>query len=140
MPDTAIGFGLDFLRSDDGTVGGNFSSVASVLDCTPPAVSRDVVDVTHTKSVEGIREFVGGLVDPGEAVIELLFDPSDANTAEFLADINSATPGYYKIQFPDATEWGFAALATGFEPGSPLDDKMTATFTVKLTGKPGFFA
>lgn len=104
----------------------------------PPSISRDPVEVTHTESPEGYREFIGGLKDAGEASIDLHFDPAHSTTAEFFADIGRNEPSFYKIVFPDGTEWGFPALATGYEPGAPLDDKMTATFTVKLTGKPGF--
>ena len=140
MPDPAIGFDIDFHRSSDGTSGGTFATVGQVLDLTPPNVSRDTVEVTHSKSTERWREFIGGLKDAGEASLEINFDPADATTTAFLNDINTDTAGYYKIVFPDATEWGFAALATNFDPGAPIDDKMTGTFTVKLTGKPGFIA
>lgn len=140
MVDASIGHGADFVRSDDGTSGGVFATVGEILDITPPSISRDVVDRTHMQSPERWRQFLGALKDGGEAGIEIAFDPGHASTALFLNDINTDAPGYYKILFPDATEWGFAALATGFEPGNPLDDLLTATFTVKLSGKPGFIA
>lgn len=136
----SIGYGADFQRSDDGTSGGTFATVGQIIDLTPPSISRDAVETTHMASTERWREFIGGLKDAGEASIEINFDPGDATAASFLTDINTNTAGYYKIVFPDTTSWGFAAIATGFEPGAPIDDRMTATFTVKLTGKPGFVA
>lgn len=136
--DASIGHGADFLRSDTGASGGNFGTVGEVLDITPPAISRDAVESTHMGSPEGWREFIGGLKDGGEAQIEINFAPGSATATAFLNDINADAPGYYKIVFPDATEWGFSALATGLEPGIPIDDRMTATFTVKISGKPGF--
>lgn len=140
MPDPAIGHGSTFHRSSDATSGGSFATIGEVLSITPPALSRDAVDVTHMESTERWREFIGGLKDGGEVSVELNFDPGDATTTSLLADLNANTAGYYKITFPDATAWGFAALLTGFESSDPLDDKMTATVTFKLTGKPGFIA
>ncbi len=91
-------------------------------------------------STERWRTFIGGLKDGGEASFDINFDPSEASTTSFLSDINTNTNGYYKLVFPDATEWGFEAIATGFEPGDPIGDRMTATVTYKLSGKPGFVA
>ncbi len=140
MVDAAIGHSADFQRSSDGTSGGTFATVGQIIDLTPPSISRDAIETTHMASTERWREFIGGLKDGGEGSVEINFDPGDATTAAFLLDLNTDTAGYYKIVFPDATDWGFAAIATGFEPGVPLDDRMTGSFTVKLTGKPGFIA
>jgi predicted secreted protein len=133
-----IGHGSDFQRSSDGTSGGAFATVGEVLDITPPSLAKDAVDATHMASPDRWREFIAGLKDGGEVSLELSFIPGNASTTAALSDINSNSAGYYKIVFPDATEWGFAAIATGFEAGDPLDDKMTATLTYKLTGKPAF--
>lgn len=135
-----IGHGSEFKRSSDGTSGGTFSSVGEITGITPPGLSRETVDATHMQSPDGFREFIGSLKDGGEVSIEVNFDPDHADVAAALADLTSSTPGYYKIVFPDTTEWGFAALMTGYETGDPLDDKMTATLTYKVTGKPTFVA
>lgn len=135
-----IGHGTVFQRSSDGTSGGSFSAVAEVMSISGPGISRDAVDVTDFDSTDRFREFVGGLKNAGEVSMDIGFDPDSTDVTNFLADINTDTSGYYKIVFPDTTEWGFAALITGFEPGSPLDDKMTATVTYQLTGKPAFFS
>ncbi len=138
--DESIGHGTQFQRSDDGTSGGTFASVGRVRDVTPPALARDAIETTDMESPERWREFIGGLKDGGEVSFEITFDPGSAETTAFMSDINTNTAGYYKLVFPDASEWGFAALMTGFEPGVPVGDKMTATVTFKVTGKPGWIA
>lgn len=136
-----IGHGSTFERSSDGTVGGVFAAVlAEVTSITPPKISRDTIDMTHMGSTQRWRDFVGGLKDGGEVTIEGNFEPDNANVAAALSDINTNTAGYYKITFPDGTAWGFAAFATGYEPGVPVDDKMTISLSYKLTGKPTFVA
>lgn len=138
--EASIGHGSLFERSSNGLSTGVFSTVGEVLDIAPPSMTRDVVDATHMQSPERWREYIAGLKDGGEVSVEVNFVPGNAATTAALADLNTDTPGYYKITFPDDTEWGFAAFMTGIEPGDPLDDKMTATFTFKLTGKPAFVA
>lgn len=138
--EASIGHGSLFERSSNGLSTGVFSTVGEVLNISPPSMTRDVVDATHMQSPQRWREYIAGLKDGGEMSIETNHVPGSAATTAALADINSDTPGYYKITFPDETEWGFAAFMTGIEISDPLDDKMTATYTFQLTGKPAFVA
>lgn len=136
----SIGHNSKFHRSDDGTSGGNFASVGKIRDLTPPPLARDAVESTDMESPERWREFVGGLKDGGEVSFDITFDPGSTENTAFAGDLNDDSAGYYKIIFPDTTEWGFSALMTGYEPTAPIGDLMTATCTFKLTGKPGFIA
>jgi len=136
----SIGHGSQFQRSSDGTSGGIFATVAGVNSVAGPGLSRDTIDVTDMDSTNRWREHIGGLKDAGEVTLELEFDPDGSDVTNFLADINNDASGYYKIIFPDATEWGFAAILTGYEPSSPQDEKMVATVTYKLTGQPTFIS
>lgn len=136
--DAAIGHGSAFKRSSDGTSGGTMTAVAQVNSISGPGLARDTIDVTDMDSTERWREFVGGLKDGGEVSLDVSFDPDHADVTNWLADINTDTAGYYQIVFPDTTSWGFSALMTGFEPSDPMEDKMTATVTYKITGKPAF--
>lgn len=135
-----IGHGTQFHRSSDGTSGGTFAKVGRVRDLTPPALSRDPVESTDMESEDRWREFIGGLKDGGELNFEITFDPGSTETTDFMSDLNTDEPGYYKIIFPSADEWGFSALMTGFEPTTPVGEKMTASVTFKVSGKPGWIA
>lgn len=137
-----IGFGLILQRSDDGTSSGSFATVGRIHDLALPSMARDAVEVTHHGSTERWREFIPGLKDAGEFSVDIAYDPGDADTTAFLAELNADAAGYYRIVHPDdaATAWGFAAFVTGFEPAAPIDDKMMATASFKLTGKPGFIS
>lgn len=139
MVDAAIGHGLDFKRGDGGSPT-TFSTVGEITSLTAPTLTRDAVEKTHTQSPERWREFLGGLKDGGEVTAELNFDPADATTTSFLNDVNTNTLQEYQIEWPNGTTWEFFGLITGFEPGAPLDDRMTASVTLKLSGKPTFIA
>lgn len=136
----SIGHGTRIFRSADRTAMGARTTVGRVRDVTPPAVSRDTPETTDMESPDAWREYIGGGKDAGELSFEITFDPGSAETTQFMGDLNDDQPNYYFIVFPDASEWGFLALLTGHEPGVPILDKMTATITYKLSGKPGWIA
>lgn len=135
-----IGHGTRIFRTADRTVGGSRVSVGRVRDVTPPAISRDTVETTDMESEDQWEEFIAGIKRSGELSFDITFDPGSDESAAFMADFNNKLPGYYFIVFPNSVEWGFKALITNYTPTTPVADKMTATVTFKLSGKPGFSA
>lgn len=116
-----------------------FVDVAEVTSITPPNMTRDAVDATHTASPDGWREFIPGLKDAGEVTIEFNFVPGSPSTQLLVDAFNADEPVECQITFPDgspATVWSFEAIVTGLEFEAPVDDKMTGTATFKITGKP----
>jgi predicted secreted protein len=126
-------FGTQLLRGD-GASTEVFIKVADVTSLTPPGLSRETLDVTSHDSTNGWMEFVGGLKDPGEISADVNYQPAEHDA--LVADFEDVEPRHYKIVFPDGTSWAFGALLTGFEPDAPYDDKLAATLTWKVTGKP----
>lgn len=115
---------------------GSYVTIGEVTSITPPAIARDAIDATHMASPDGWREFIAGLKDGGEVGIEVNLVPNSASTALLLAQFDSATLGTHKITFPDGSTWTFTGLLTAFEPEAPVDDKMVASCTFKVSGKP----
>jgi predicted secreted protein len=122
------------LQRGDGAATEVFETVADVTALTPPGISRETLDVTSHDSTDGWMEFVGGLKDPGEISADVNYQPSEHDA--MVGDFEDVLPRNYKIVFPDGTTWAFGALLTGFEPDAPYDDKLAATLTWKVTGKP----
>lgn len=131
--EAAIGHNTLFQR-DPGT--GTYATLAEVTSITPPNLARDTIDATHMLSTSRYREFISGLRDGGEANIELNFVPGGSAMTALLVDwaSNAAVP--YKIVFPNSAAWTFDAFVTAIGPEAPLDDKMTAAITFKITGVP----
>ncbi|MBR1193238.1 phage tail tube protein [Bradyrhizobium sp. AUGA SZCCT0160] len=116
-----------------------FTTLAEVTGITPPAMARDTVDATHEESPGAWREFIAGLKDGGEVGLELNFIPGGSATTALMAEMDLDGPLASKnrqILFPDGSYFSFAGILTGFEPDAPLDDKMAASVTFKVTGKP----
>lgn len=128
------GFGIQLAYES----GSAYVTVGEITDVTPPSFSKDTIETTHHASASGIRTFVGGLVDTGEASLEVNYGVADTQHV-FLRDAALAAndaPTNFKITYSDSasTTETFAAIVTGFEVSSPMDDRITATITLKVSG------
>jgi hypothetical protein len=102
---------------------------AEIIGTTPPAPSREAIDVSHTQSPDGAKQFImSDLVDYGELAVELNYDPSAVPP---IHDDFEATV----INMPDGSTHSFMGALQNYAPTGPLDDRMTATATIKVTGK-----
>lgn len=129
------GFGT-LLKRGDGASPEVFTEIADVTGLTPPGLSRETIDVTSHGSDAGWMEFVPGLKDPGEMSADINYQPELHDL--LVDDFEDTAARNYQIVFPDetATTWSFGAILTGFEPDAPYDDKLAASLTFKVTGKP----
>jgi hypothetical protein len=100
---------------------------AEVLDISPPSGSREAIDTSHMLSV-GAREFCPGtLIDWGEMSVDMILDPGVRPPIDDAEETVTIT-------FPDGETWEFTGFMTGYDPSVPLEDRMTATATVKVSG------
>lgn len=127
------GFAGVFAREDSAGAG-TYTDVAEVMSITPPQYARETNDATSRDSTGRYREFLGGLRDAGEVSIELNYDPT-VHT-DFMTDFDSDDSYNYKITWPGSETVTFAAFITAIPPAIPMEDKVTATLTFKVTGKP----
>lgn len=131
-----IGHGTLFKRGNADGPPETFTTIAGVTSITPPALSKDTVDVTNMQSSDRFREHISGLRDAGEASIEINFDPDSTEVANLITDYEADSARTYQILFESGADWTFEGIVTGMTPAIPVDDKMTATVSLKVTGKP----
>lgn len=114
----------------------DFEPVGSMTNLSGPGTSREEIDVTTHDSPDGWREFIFGLKDGGEVSADINYDPVMHDPLQ--EDYEYSDPRRYRVTFPDpaATTWTFQAGLTGFEPEAPHDDKLAASLTWKVSGKP----
>ena len=129
------GYGARF--GIEGPTTGVYTYVAEVTSITPPGWTRDTIEVTNLESPDKTKEYIASLVDAGEATITVNYLPSatDVLLAAFTAEKDK-----FRILLPSGTlALDFAGIVTGYELGDMVgDDKMSATLTIKATGKPAF--
>ena len=97
-------------------------------------MSRAVAEATHMTSVA--KEFVASSIyDPGELSVEVLFDPTIKPTADLTnVSINQVVTVYWANGGSAVTQWTAFGFATGFEAGAQMEDMMSGTLTIKLSG------
>lgn len=139
MAETAalLGYGAIFSieRTDSPNV---FDELAEIFNITPPSSAIDMIDATHMQSPDRRREFISGLIDPGECSFEMNYIPGSTSDQLLLAILNLpagiSRRRTCKIQYPNHVTDTFSGELMTYEPTLPHDDKMTATVTFKVTG------
>lgn len=114
-----------------------FVDIAEVLNISGPSLARDAVDATHTASTEGWREYIPGLKDAGEVSVEMNYIPGGSGDTYMRGTFDAETLTQFRISEPNspATTITFNAIVTAYETERPVDDKMVATATLKISGK-----
>jgi hypothetical protein len=97
-------------------------------------ISRAVADATHMTS--SAKEFVASAIyDPGELSVEVLFDPAIKPTADLVNVATNQVVNVYWASGGTATAlWSAYGFATQFEAGAQMEDMMSGTLTIKLSG------
>jgi hypothetical protein len=97
-------------------------------------ITRPVADATHMLS--SAKEFVASSIyDPGELSVEVLHDPSVKPTAD-LANVatNQVVSVYWANGGTAVTLWSAFGYMTQFEAGAQMEEMMSGTVTIKLSG------
>lgn len=114
--------------------GTTYVAVAELLKVTPPQYSRDAVETTHMQSTGRYREFIPGMLNGGEVTLEISFTPSAADV--ILAALENNSLGSFRITHQSGITVTFSAVPTNYNPGLTIDDRNTASVTLKVSGKP----
>jgi predicted secreted protein len=145
--DAHTGFGALLLKGD-GASPENFVAVMGVKSMTGPSISRDTHDTTDMQSPSGWREFIGGLVDGGEVSFEANLLPRNETQNQeaggWMAEFDKTScdsRGNWRIVFPECEGEAegyleFEGIVTGQSMQFPMDDLMTFSGTIKVSGRP----
>lgn len=129
------------LKMGNGGSPETFTTIAEITSVTPPALSKDSVEVTNMDSPQRFREFIPGLKDGGEVTVEVNWLPGDPThdassgyVAQFMDDDN------HNFQIDIASQprvtWAFRGHISSISPEAPLDDKLSNTIVIKVSGPP----
>lgn len=115
-------------------------AVGGLTEITGLSLSADTIDVTTLDSDGGYREFIGGFKDAGEVSLSGYFygKTTGNGQAELYAAFESGAVTDFAIKFPAAlnSKWEFEGVVTAFETGAGLEDPVSFSCTIKVSGAP----
>lgn len=126
------GVGTTFSRSDMGS-SPTFTPIAEITGIEGPDKSRGTIDVTSLDSEDGYREFIGGFRDGG--TIELEMNYTEDGYDDMNDDYESEDRVDYQIALPNGVILTFSGLVVNLGMAIPLDDKVSAPVSIKISGK-----
>jgi len=135
MSNAFSGVGTTFQRTtNQATSVPSFDTIAEINSIDGPNKTRDTIDVTSLDSSGGYREFITSFRDGGEVSLEMNF--TQAGYIVMNDDFETEDSRDYRITLPDTngTVMDFTAYVTSLGMSVPLDDKVTAPVTLKITG------
>lgn len=141
MTNAVSGYGT-LLQVDDGV--GNYTTVAEVKDITGPGYEADTIEATNHSSAGAWREWLAGLLDGGEVTFDVNYIPSnpthDESASGLFGLLLNRTRRNFRLVWPvtPVERVTFLGMVTGFEPSAPVDDVLTASITIKVSGQPSF--
>ena len=105
------------------------SFLTPLLSISVSGISRPALDTTAMSTTTARTFMPGDLYDPGELTCELQWDTDSTPSTPLAAAAETVT-----ITWPDSETMIFSAFMTGFAINAPLEDVMTATATLKISG------
>jgi predicted secreted protein len=134
MTEAAIGYGSKYAIWDANAGPAAFVEIAEVINITPGEATADRVDATHMQSPGRRREYISGLIDNGEASFEINWVPGSETDELIRGLFASGDVVQHRITFPGGVTLTYDASIIGYSKVIPIDDRMTATITVAVSG------
>ena len=137
MTEALIGYGSEFHLDDDTDPTPVLTELGEILSVTPPNPQVEDVEATHMKSPNRRREYIAGLIEDGEGTFEMNYVAGSTTDLLLQTALSDGATRNYKIVLPDAaSNWEITGtcIVKGYERNIPIDDRMTATVTVRFTG------
>jgi predicted secreted protein len=107
--------------------------IGEITNFDGPGGTNSEIDVTSMDSTS--REFRNGLRDSGEVTLEMNFVPGNVGQVDLRTQqAETNTPGSYVMILSDATEISFSAFVREFSISGAVDDKVSASVTLRVTG------
>lgn len=120
----------------------NYRELAELTTISGPSQKVDTIEVSNQDSPDAFKEFIAGMIHPGEISIEGNFIAGDtAGQIAFKTDKQARTKRTIWLVMPMAVgaAWTAEALATGFDQSYPHDGKLGMSASLAITGKPNLY-
>lgn len=132
MSDAILGYGIVYeIESETPSI---YDELGEVTDIALPSDEVEEVEVTHYQSPGRTRETIAGLIATGEGGFTINWIPGNETDQLLRALRLSGAVRNHRITFPNGTSVTYPAFIKGYAPSAPIDDRLSAEFTVKKAG------
>lgn len=101
---------------------------AEIISVDGPDLTREAIESTHMGTTSGLKTFIpSDLIDNGNLSVEMAYVPATAPPIASAAETVTVT-------YPDSSTAAFSGFMTTFSPSIPIDDRMTASAEIKVSG------
>lgn len=116
----------------------NTNTIVELTEINGMSLTADTIDVTNLSSPGGFREFILGMKDSGEVSISGWFNPQDTNgqIAIYNAYLTSVISSFSILFSSSIASWTFNGVITNFETSVSMEDAVTFSATIKVSGQP----
>ena len=113
----------------------NGAAIGEINSIDGPTKSRETIEVTRLEDVDGYRQYIAGLREPGTVTLNMNFTRENYDLLN--ADFESDTIQTYAIELPDEDEtvFTFSGFVTELPISIPIGDKITCDVTIQISGK-----
>jgi hypothetical protein len=143
MPDCSTatarwGAGSKLWRYDEDA--STWEEIAYISDLGIPSPEVGSIETTYHGS-GGTKTFIPGETDPGTIDVSMNWNPTETSHNIIYADRDAKQVKKYKVEVVDGSSgdvletYDFCGFVTQISPEVPLDDRITATVTIQLTGE-----
>ena len=129
----------------DNAGGTSWTKIAQTQDFEGPTISRNMEEIMHRDRGSFYMRYIPGMTDGGEYSTTLVFDPTDSEHTDLIANLDSGpcTVPAWKLDLglcsgEGTAYWLFDGFVSEFSPNSPVEGVHTADITVKIDGEPTF--
>lgn len=141
MTDSAADIGYQSrFKLGNGATPTVYTAIAEVVSFTPPSIVFGETQTTHLNTPGAMHTFRPTLADPGEVPATINYIPGGTEDAAIRAMFDrSIRP--FEIEYPNGARVQFKGFARNFEPSEvELESLLQANFTIRVSGKPTYFA
>lgn len=134
MADVKIGYGAQWWVTNATDV---LTKIAELIEIGLPNPQVDEVEATHFESPDRAKEYIPGLTDNGEITFGINFIAGSATDALITEAISSGEVRAMEVIVPAGTgsqTFAFSGMIRGYEKSVPINDRQTATVTVRVNG------
>jgi hypothetical protein len=130
-----VGFGTQVKRGDGAGTAEQFTAIDEIIgDVNGPSLGLSIVEATHHASPNNYREYLPGLVDPGEISFKINYIAGNTQHEALQTALTTRAVTNFRVEWPDEYEVGFAGLVTQFAKAAPIEDMLAMDVTIKISG------